>query len=56
MRKDCKAGVFHLKDCGMAALAIGGMVSWTYVWYRSSGRLDAAEIATRLAQLMLSLP
>jgi AcrR family transcriptional regulator len=50
-----KAGIFHVRDCEMAALAIGGMVSWTYVWYRSSGRLQATEVAARLAELMLSL-
>jgi AcrR family transcriptional regulator len=55
LQEGCKAGVFHLEDCEMAALAIGGMVSWAYVWYRSGGRLDAAEIATRLAEFMLSL-
>jgi AcrR family transcriptional regulator len=55
LQEGCKAGIFHLKDCEMAALAIGGMVSWAYVWYRSSGRLDPPEIAARLAELMLSL-
>jgi AcrR family transcriptional regulator len=55
LREGCEAGDFRLKDREMAALAIGGMVSWAYVWYRSSGRLQAAEIATRMSELMLSL-
>jgi AcrR family transcriptional regulator len=55
LQEGCAAGVFHLKDREMAALAIGGMVSWAYVWYRSSGRLDASEIAKRMSELMLSL-
>ena len=55
LQEGCKAGIFRLKDREMAALAIGGMVSWAYVWYRSSGRLDPAEIATRLAEFILSL-
>jgi AcrR family transcriptional regulator len=50
-----KAGVFHLKDREIAALAIGGMVSWAYVWYRSNGRLDASTLAARMSELMLAL-
>jgi TetR/AcrR family transcriptional regulator, cholesterol catabolism regulator len=55
LQEGCNAGAFHLKDCEMAALAIGGMVSWAYVWYRGNGRLEATEIAARIAELILSL-
>lgn len=55
LEEGCAAGVFHLKDRRIATLAIGGMVSWAYVWYRSSGRLDASEIAERMSELILSL-
>jgi AcrR family transcriptional regulator len=55
LQEGCTAGVFHLKDREIAALAIGGMVSWTYVWYRSSGRLDVLGIAERMSELILSL-
>src|SRR4051794_27504507 len=33
------AGEFEIADTRIAALAIGGMVSWAYVWYRQAGRL-----------------
>ena len=39
----------------MAALAIGGMVSWAYVWYRPSGRLSLPEIADGMSALVLSM-
>ncbi|MCB1444304.1 MAG: hypothetical protein KDJ87_00505 [Rhizobiaceae bacterium] len=29
----------------MAALAIGGMVSWAYVWYRARGRMSVDDVA-----------
>ncbi len=49
------AGEFHLADTHIAALAIGGMVSWAYVWYRSNGRLTLAQACDALAQLMLTM-
>jgi TetR/AcrR family transcriptional regulator, cholesterol catabolism regulator len=55
LEEGCEAGVFHLKDRRIATLAIGGMVSWAYVWYRGGGRLDASEIAERMSELILAL-
>ncbi len=49
------AGEFHLHDTRMAALAIGGMVSWAYVWYRPKGRLSLEETSRELAVLILAL-
>ena len=34
-----RSGDFRLADTSIAALAIGGIVSWAYVWYRPNGRL-----------------
>lgn len=30
------SGEFAIRDAHIAALAIGGMVSWAYVWFRQS--------------------
>lgn len=49
------AGEFHLPDTRMAALAIGGMVSWAYVWYRAEGRLSPNEVSVALSDLILRM-
>jgi AcrR family transcriptional regulator len=48
-------GEFKIKDAPLAALAIGGMVSWAYVWYRPNGRLSLPELADQMSSLILSL-
>jgi AcrR family transcriptional regulator len=48
-------GEFHLADPRLAALAIGGMVSWAYVWYRADGRLALPELAEEMSALVLAL-
>lgn len=48
-------GEFHLPDPRMAALAIGGMVSWAYVWYRPNGRLQLPDVAGEMSRLMLAM-
>ena len=50
-----EAGEFVVDDIQMASLAIGGIVSWSYVWYRPNGRLTAAETADRIADLVLAM-
>ena len=49
------AGEFKVADTRMAALAIGGMVSWAYVWYRDHGRFSIEEISHKLTDLMLGM-
>ena len=49
------AGEFHIADTRMAALAIGGMVSWAYVWYRDDGRFTLERLSVELTALMLNL-
>ena len=49
------AGEFQVDDVQLASLAIGGIVSWSYVWYRPSGRLSQAETADRIAALVLQM-
>ena len=48
-------GEFRIADPRLAALAIGGMVSWAYVWYRPNGRLTLPELAEEMAALVLAL-
>ena len=48
-------GEFVVDDVQLTSLAIGGIVSWSYVWYRSNGRLTPAETADRVADLVLSM-
>ena len=49
------AGEFEVDDPRLATLAIGGMMSWAYVWYRPGGRLAADEIARQMAAYALRL-
>ncbi len=49
------AGEFHIRDTRIAALAIGGMVSWAYVWYRSNGRLTLEQTSEELTALILTM-
>ncbi len=49
------SGAFRLADTRVAALAIGGMVSWAYVWYRSNGRLTLDQTCDALAALILAM-
>jgi len=55
LNEGMSAGEFKIKDAGLAALAIGGMVSWAYVWYRPGGRLSLEELAVQMSSLILSL-
>ena len=49
------AGEFVLADTQMAALAIGGMASWAYVWYRPDGRLSLEAVSEELTNLVLGM-
>lgn len=49
------SGEFIVDDVQMASLAIGGIVSWSYVWYRPTGRLSILETAGRIADLVLAM-
>lgn len=41
-------GEFLIADVRMATLAIVGMISWIYIWYRPHGRLTEGELAERM--------
>ena len=49
------AGEFSVDDVQLTSLAIGGIVSWSYVWYRPKGRLSPAETADRVADLVMAM-
>ena len=49
------AGVFRIADIRIAALVIGGMVSWAYTWYQPGGRLSLDDVAATLAQFALQM-
>lgn len=55
LEQGMQAGEFHISDARVAALAIGGMVSWAYVWYRPNGRLTLPDLAGSIAELILSM-
>ena len=55
LEKGIVSGEFQLRDAHMAALSIGGMVSWAYVWYRPKGRLKLSEVAEHMTEFILAL-
>lgn len=50
-----EAGEFNVPDASVTALAIDGLVSWAYVWYRPHGRLSPHDLADHVADLILSM-
>ena len=48
-------GEFVVDDVQLTALAIGGIVSWSSVWYRSHGRLTPAQTAVYISELVLAM-
>jgi AcrR family transcriptional regulator len=55
LQEGADAGEFRIADIRMAALAIGGMVSWAYTWYQPGGRLSFDDIGARLAHFALQM-
>jgi hypothetical protein len=55
LRDNVAIGEFEIADERVAALAIGGIVSWAYVWCRGDGRLILPQVADRRSDLILSL-
>jgi len=48
-------GEFQVADVRLTALSIGGLISWSYVWYRPDGRLSKKETADHVAELVLAM-
>ncbi len=55
LEEGAKAGEFTVADVRVAALAIGGMVSWAYTWHRPDGRLSVDEVCLNMAALALQM-
>jgi AcrR family transcriptional regulator len=55
LQEGVAAGEFEVKDVNLAALAIGGMVSWAYTWHRPEGRLPLTDMCERMAALALQM-
>jgi AcrR family transcriptional regulator len=55
LEEGVQAGEFSIDDISVAALAIGGMVSWAYAWYQPRGRLPIDELGEKLARFALQL-
>lgn len=55
LQEGVDVGEFEISDVRMASLAIGGMISWTYTWYRDAGRLPADAIEEQMARFALRI-
>ena len=55
LQDGASAGEFSIADVRVAALAIGGMVSWAYTWYQPDGRLSIDDVGIRMAQFALEM-
>jgi AcrR family transcriptional regulator len=55
LEEGAAAGEFQIADIRVAALAIGGMVSWAYTWYQSGGRLSIDDVVAELAHFALQM-
>jgi AcrR family transcriptional regulator len=55
LEEGSRAGEFTIVDIRVAALAIGGMVSWAYTWYQPEGRLPIDAVGEKLACFALQM-
>lgn len=55
LKQGAEADEFVVDDVRIAALAIGGIVSWAYTWYQPGGRLTIEEVGAKLAHIALQM-
>lgn len=55
LQEGARTGEFVVGDAHLAALSIGGIVSWSHVWYRPDGRLTPAQTADGISDLVLAM-
>jgi AcrR family transcriptional regulator len=55
LSEGCANGQFEVPDVRVAALALGGMISWAYTWHRPGGRLSPQALSARMADLALRM-
>ena len=55
LERGIASGEFAMADPKLTALAIQGMLNWIYTWYHPKGRLEADEIANKMADLAIKI-
>jgi AcrR family transcriptional regulator len=55
LREGVEQGAFNVPDVKIATLAIGGMISWMFNWYRANGRLSDRELRETMLTLVMNL-
>ena len=55
LEEGATAGEFTVADVRVAALAIGGMVSWAYTWYQPGGRLSIDDVGAQMARFAVEM-
>jgi AcrR family transcriptional regulator len=55
LRRGVETGEFSVPDARLAALAIGGLVSWAYVWYRKDGALSLEQVSAEMSRLIVQM-
>lgn len=55
LREGVDAGELEIDDVQLASLAIGGLVTWMFTWYRPHGRLTPDQLAEGMSRLVLKL-
>jgi hypothetical protein len=55
LEQGVKVGEFQVADVRLTSLSIGGLISWSYVWYRPDGRLSKQETSDHVAELVLAM-
>ncbi len=55
LRRGVETGEFGVQDAHLAALAIGGLVSWAYVWYRKDGALSLEQVSIEMSRLIVQM-
>ena len=55
LEQGVKDGEFQVDDVKLTSLSIGGLISWSYVWYRPDGRLSKNETADHVAEMVMAM-
>jgi hypothetical protein len=55
LEEGARTGEFQIADVRVAALAIGGMVSWAYSWYQPGGRLSIDDVGVHMARYAVGM-
>lgn len=55
LARGIESSQFAVPDIKIASLAIAGMITWTYTWYREDRRLTPEMIAAQLTEMVLNM-